>query len=137
VVDAPDVERQGLAQMAEDDGEPGESVEQAAGHEAQRVGGGLDGEGRHGAEQFRVPLVDSLVSRQGVARMQVDRHAECRSAFSERQEALVVVIPAGGGVTDVLVAVEHHAGNPSWAAQRSSSAAAAAGSCMRRVANPP
>jgi hypothetical protein len=36
--------------MAEDDGEPGESVEQAAGHQARRVGGGLDGEGRHGAE---------------------------------------------------------------------------------------
>ena len=112
MVDAPDAERQRLAQMAEDDGESGESVEQAAGHQAQRVGGGLDGEGPHGAEQFRVTLVDSLVARQGVARMQVDRHAECLGAFPERQEALVVVVPAGGGVTDVGEAVEHHAGKP-------------------------
>jgi hypothetical protein len=63
-------------------------------------------------EQLRVALVDSPVARQGVARMQVDRHAECLGALPHRPEALVVVVPAGGGVTDVGVAVEHYAGKP-------------------------
>ena len=133
-----------MRQMAEDDGESRESVEQAAGHQAQRVGSGLDSEGPPGAEQFRVTLVDALVARQGVARMQVDRHAECLGAFSERQEALVVVVPAGGGVTDVLVAVEHYAGKPELGRaavelgrSRGRVLHGQGGSCMGRVANPP
>lgn len=44
VVRAPDVVRQKLAEVAEDDREIGVTVEEAGSHETQRVGAGFDGE---------------------------------------------------------------------------------------------
>jgi hypothetical protein len=109
VLNAPHSERQGFAEMAEDDPQPGKAVEQAAGHQPQRVGCGLDREAPNGAKQFGMPFIDALVRGQRIAGVQVYRHTEGFDAFPERQEPVVVVVPAGLRVTDVGETVEHDA----------------------------
>lgn len=103
---------QAFGEVAEDEGQVGVTVEQAAEHQADRVGGGFVGEAPGRADQRWVALVDPSLARQRFAWVQVDRHVECRDSLPEFPDRRFVQVLRGIGVADVGVAVDqcpHHA----------------------------
>jgi hypothetical protein len=95
MIDAPDQERQGLAEMAEHDLEPRIGVEHAAEHHADRQGRGFHrvapGGAHHHREVLGVVVVIGVHHRRQRQRgMQIDRHVERLRALVDRPEPLVV-----------------------------------------------
>src|SRR5438477_11459905 len=72
IVDAPQIERQSLAEMTEDDLQAWQLVEQAAADQPQRMHRGLGRKRPVGPEQPVMARVVGYASRQWVTRMQIE-----------------------------------------------------------------
>src|SRR6202040_1461733 len=94
-VDAPEIKRQALAEVAENDFQTGIGVEHAAQHQANALRCGLDREAPGGAQQrgilrYIVFVIGLDYRRMGDRGMHVERHVERLRALENRPELLVV-----------------------------------------------
>ncbi len=106
VVHAPHVVGQAFAEVAQDDPEAGVPVEQAAGHEAQRMHGGFLRERPGGAHQPGMALVDLRPAGDGVARVQVEGRVQPFHGGPEIAVLRRVVIDHVLGRADLREAVD-------------------------------
>src|SRR6266571_3512278 len=84
MVDAPNLEGQPFAEVAENHFELRIFIEQTAAHQAQRVNRSFDRESPGRTSEPRVSLVSLLARGQGQARMKIERHIELLDSCPKR-----------------------------------------------------
>src|SRR5882672_2945735 len=92
VVDAPEIEGDALAHVPDHDLQPRMLVEHARPHQPQRMHGCFLTEGPGRPDQPFGALIDAGVLRQGIARMQIERHVEPLDLRPERPILRQVII---------------------------------------------
>src|SRR6516225_11866006 len=92
VVDAPEIERQPLAQVTENDLQPRQLIEQAAADQAQRMQSGFGGKAPGRTKQPGMPVVKRRGPGHGRAGMEVERNVELGERMPERAIGWQVVV---------------------------------------------
>src|SRR3984957_2389225 len=95
MIDAPNVEGKTLAEMSQNHLQRRMAIEQPAGHQAQRMDAGLDGECPGCRRQPWKSVVNGLAARQGITGMQIEGLAERGGCIPELCKLRGIVI---GGI---------------------------------------